>query len=74
MLNKYLKHLIFTGLFLVPFTPFLVSSAFFFPFIVTKVFAWRIIVEIVFATWLLLAFLDQEYRPKKSPILYAVFA
>ena len=72
MLSKYSKYLIFTGLFLIPFIPFLVSSAFFFPFITTKAFAWRIIVEIVFAAWLLLAFLDTAYRPKKSLILYSI--
>lgn len=67
-----LKKTIYVGLFLVPFIPFLVSSSFFFPFITTKAFAWRSIVEIVFAAWAILALLDAEYRPKKSPILYSV--
>src|SRR3989344_3070066 len=74
MLNRYLRYIIFVGLFLVPFVPFLVSSSFFFPFITTKAFAWRIIVEIVFATWILLALLDTNYRPKKSVISYAILA
>src|SRR3989344_1353074 len=74
-MHKYiLKNLIFIGLFFVPFIPFLVFSVFFFPFIVTKAFAFRIIVEIIFAVWLLLAFLDENYRPKKSVILYGVLA
>ena len=74
MINKQiLRNIVFTGLFLVPFIPFLVFSSFFFPFITTKAFAWRIIVEIVFAAWLLLAFLDANYRPKRSVILYAIF-
>ena len=72
MFTKHLKYVIFVGLFLVPFIPFLVSSAFFFPFIVTKAFAWRIIIEIVFAVWLLLALLDAEYRPKKSVISWTI--
>ena len=72
MNKQILKNTILVGLFLVPFVPFLVSSAFFFPFITTKAFAWRIIVEIVFAAWLLLAFLDTAYRPKKSLILYSI--
>src|SRR3990167_2624425 len=73
MIKSWLKWIIFAGLFIVPFVPFLVSSSFFFPFITTKAFAWRIIVEIIFATWVLLALLDANYRPKKSVILYAVF-
>ncbi|MDO8424291.1 MAG: O-antigen ligase family protein, partial [bacterium] len=67
-----LKPIIYTGLFLIPFIPFLVSSSFFFPFITTKAFAWRIIVEVVFAAWLLLALRAPEYRPKKSVIFYAL--
>ncbi|MEK7227488.1 MAG: O-antigen ligase family protein [Patescibacteria group bacterium] len=67
-----LKPVIYTGLFLVPFIPFLVSSEFFFPFITTKAFVWRIIVEIIFAAWVLLARNHPEYRPRKSVILYAL--
>jgi len=70
--TNYLKYVIYTGLFLVPFVPFLVYSSFFFPFITSKAFTWRIIVEIVFAAWILLALLDAEYRPKLSIILYSV--
>ena len=72
MNKQILRGVVLTGLFLIPFIPFPVSSAFFFPFITTKAFAWRIIVEIVFAAWLLLAFLDTAYRPKKSLILYSI--
>ncbi|MFZ2484776.1 MAG: O-antigen ligase family protein [Minisyncoccia bacterium] len=74
MNKQILRNIILTGLFLVPFIPFLVSSSFFFPFITTKAFAWRIIVEIIFATWILLALIDVDSRPKKSTILYAVLS
>lgn len=74
MNKQILRNIIFTGLFLVPFVPFLVSSSLFFPFITTKAFAWRIIVEIIFSAWVLLALLDADYRPKKSLILYAVLS
>jgi O-antigen ligase len=74
MNKQILRNIILTGLFLVPFVPFLVSSSFFFPFITTKAFAWRIIVEIVFAAWILLALLDTDYRPRKSIILYAILS
>jgi len=73
MNKQILRGVIFAGLFLVPFIPFLVSSIFFFPFIVTKAFAWRILVEIIFAAWLILALLDTAYRPKRSLILYSMF-
>src|SRR3990167_1826593 len=73
MMNKQiLRNTVLTGLFLIPFVPFLVSSAFFFPFITTKAFTFRIIVEVIFAAWLLLTLLDSEYRLKKSIILYSV--
>lgn len=73
-MNKhYLRLIVLYGLFVVPFIPFLVSSAFFFPFITAKAFTWRIIIEIVFAAWVMLALLDTSYRPKKSLILYSLF-
>ncbi|MEK7186967.1 MAG: O-antigen ligase family protein [Patescibacteria group bacterium] len=74
MSKHSLKAIIFSGLFLIPFIPFLVSSSFFFPFITTKAFAFRVIVEIVFGAWLILALLDKEYRPRKSPILFALLS
>ena len=74
MNKQILRGIIFLGLFLVPFVPFLVFSSFFFPFITTKAFVWRIIVEIVFFAWVLLALIDIDYRPKKSIVSYAVIA
>ncbi len=72
MNKQTLRAVIFIGLFAIPFIPFLVSGSFFFPFITTKAFTFRIIVEVIFGVWLILAFLDSSYRPKRSPILYAV--
>ncbi len=74
MSRNSLKAVIFTGLFLIPFVPFLVSSSLFFPFITTKAFAFRTIVEVIFATWALLALTAPEYRLKKSYIVYALGA
>jgi O-antigen ligase len=74
MNKSTLRAIVIGGIFLVPFIPFLVSGSLFFPFITTKAFAWRIIIEVVFAAWLMLALSDEAYRPKKSPILYAVLA
>jgi O-antigen ligase len=73
MNKQILRNTIFTGLFLMPFVPFLVSSSLFFPFITTKAFAWRVIVEVIFAAWLILAIKDEQYRPKRSLILYSIF-
>lgn len=70
--KQTLRYLIIPGLFLIPFVPFLVSSSFFFPFVTTKAFIWRFIIEIVFFLWLILAFQDESYRPKKSILLYTV--
>lgn len=73
-MNRHiLRNIIFSGLFLVPFIPFLVSGSLFFPFITTKGYAFRIIVEIVFAAWALLALSDSEARPKKTWIFSAVW-
>lgn len=74
MNKNALRFLIFSGLFLIPFVPFLVSSSLFFPFITTKAFAFRVIVEVIFAAWVLLVLIDPESRPKKSPVIYALAA
>lgn len=72
MNKQILRNAIFVGLFAIPFIPFLVSGSLFFPFITTKAFAFRIVIEIVFALWLALVLVSDEYRPKKSLIMYAV--
>lgn len=72
MNKQTLQRVIFAGLFLVPFIPFLVSSSFFFPFIVFKAFTWRLIIEIIFVAWIVLALLEPEYRPRKSLVLYCL--
>lgn len=74
MNKQALRGVILTGLFIIPFVPFLVSSSLFFPFITTKAFVWRFIVEIIFGAWAILALSYPEYRPKKSPLLYAIGA
>ncbi len=74
MNKNILKWVIYIGLFLIPFVPFLVYSSLFFPFITSKAFTFRIIVEIIFGAWLILAALAPEFRPKKSIILYSLLA
>ncbi|MBU3968882.1 O-antigen ligase family protein [Patescibacteria group bacterium] len=73
-LNKILKYIVNTGIFLVPFIPLVVTSSLFFPFISGKNFLFRIIVEIIFGAWAILAIKNKEYRPKSSWILWGVIA
>lgn len=75
MLSKYLKWAIWAGLLaIVLIAPFFVSKVMFFPFIAGKGFFFRIVVEIIFALWLILAMIDKNYRPKSSPVLWALTA
>ena len=60
------------ALFLIPLAPLIVANSYFFPFITGKAFFLRILIEIVLAAWMVLAFLDKEYRPRFSLIGAAV--
>lgn len=62
------------ALFLIPLTPLVVASTYFFPFITGKAFFFRILVEIAACAWLVLALLDKEYRPRFSYIGVATIA
>ncbi|MCX6712359.1 MAG: hypothetical protein NT041_01555, partial [Candidatus Vogelbacteria bacterium] len=73
-INKWLRYIIYGGIFVIPFIPLYVASSMFFPFITGKNFAWRIIVEIIFALCAILALSDKSARPKYSYLLYAVIA
>ena len=73
-INKWLRYIIYGGIFAIPFIPLYVSSSMFFPFITGKNFAFRIIVEIIFALWAILALQDKTARPKRSYLLYSVLA
>lgn len=54
------------------FVPLYVSQTLFFPFISGKNFAFRILAEVAFAAWLVLAFRNPSYRPRRSGLLWAV--
>lgn len=56
------------------FTPFYFYTGMFFPYITGKNFFFRIAVEIISALYIVLAMLDARYRPKFSPVLWAVAA
>ncbi len=71
---NWLKYVVLTGIFIVPFLPLFVSTSMFFPFITGKNFAFRIIVEIILAAWLILALADRSFHPRRSILMYAVGA
>lgn len=74
MLRKALLGIIRTCLFIVPFIPLYVSRVLFFPYITGKAFMFRTLVEIAFAAWIVLVLFWKEYRPRTSPLLYALCA
>jgi O-antigen ligase/cytochrome c-type biogenesis protein CcmH/NrfG len=71
-IENILLYVVLAGIFLLPFIPLIVSSSLFFPYITGKAFAFRIIVEIIVAVWAVLAILNLKYRPRRSPVLFAV--
>jgi len=72
VLNTFLRGVIVTGLFIVPFIPLYIANPLFFPFITGKGFAFRIIVEIVFVAWIILFLRDKSVAPRLSWLTGAV--
>jgi oligosaccharide repeat unit polymerase len=70
--NNILKWAIISGLFFIPFIPFVVSKSLLFPFITGKGFTFRIITEIIFGLWAILALSDVQYRPKWNLIAKSI--
>lgn len=70
-LEKILKSVLLGGVFLIPFIPLIVVGDMFFPFITGKNFAFRLLVEIMLGAWVVLAYWNSEYRPKKTLVLSA---
>lgn len=60
------------GIFLLLFIPLIITTNLFFPFITGKNFFFRIIVEIIFGAWIILAVLYPDFRPRRSPLLFAL--
>ncbi len=55
-------------------TPFVFSGNMFFPFITSKAFFMRTMIALASVSYIFLALLDKDYRPKKSMLMYAVFS
>jgi len=73
-LERVLLWVIRIGIVLILFTPLIVAKSLFFPFITGKNFYFRIITELIFGAWLALACLNPTFRPRKSPLLFALLA
>lgn len=73
-LTTWVRYTLLTGIFAVPFIPFLISGSMFFPFITLKNFAFRILVELLLGLYVILALRAPEYRPRKSWILWILGA
>ena len=58
-------------LFVLLFTPLIVSTGFYFPYVTGKVFAFRAIVSIAAILWFILIYKDDDFLPKKSSVLIA---
>ena len=71
-LERYLRLGLLVGIFTVPLIVFIVINDMFFPFITGKNFAFRVLVELMFGGWIVLAYLNEEYRPKLSAVAIAV--
>ena len=73
-MQSALKYVVWGGIFLIPFIPFIVADGFFFPFITGKNFTFRILVEIIVAAWAVWALADVTVRPKRSALVYTLIA
>jgi len=70
--KNILKWVVYVGLLIIPFIPFIVPSTMFFPFISGKGFAFRIVVEIMFGAYALFALVDPSVRPKMTWITKSI--
>jgi len=78
--SSWLRWSIIIGLFATLFIPFIIANGsvgvpnMFFPFITGKNFVFRILVELIFGLYIILALKEPKYRPRSSPVLWAVGA
>lgn len=62
------------GLLATPFIVFVVTRSLYFPFITGKNFAFRILIEVLTAIWVYACLRYPSFRPRHSPLLWAVAA
>lgn len=71
--KNILKWGMWGAIFALPFIPLYVANGMFFPYITGKNFLFRVLVEIAFFLWIALAFIDKNYRPKRSWLMVSFF-
>ena len=71
-LTKYYVRAIKALIFVIPFLSYWIASSMYFPYITGRNFLFRILVELALVLWVGLAVLNKEYRPKFTPIVWAV--
>ncbi len=64
--------IIFAGTILILFTPFIVSSKYFFPFVGPKSIYFLALSEIIFVAWLILMIFAPKYRPRFNVLTLAI--
>ncbi|MFA6422378.1 MAG: O-antigen ligase family protein, partial [Candidatus Buchananbacteria bacterium] len=67
--SKIIQAIIWIGFAVILFSPLYISSALFFPFIVTKTIVFMLAVEVIFVAYLLLAWIDPNYRVRFNLVL-----
>ena len=68
-LNSVCLRIIQISVYLILFTPLIISSKFYFPFVGPKSLYFMGLAQIIFFTWLFLAFNSPRYRPKFNLVL-----
>ncbi|OGY65316.1 MAG: hypothetical protein A3A16_02615 [Candidatus Harrisonbacteria bacterium RIFCSPLOWO2_01_FULL_44_18] len=59
-------------IFVIPFLSLYIARSMFFPYITGRNFGFRILIEIALVLWMGLIFLNKEYRPKPSILLWSL--
>ncbi len=73
-LDSFLLKLVRYGLFALFAIPFIVWLNHLYPWVTGKIETFQILVEVLFPCYVLLAFRRKEFRPSKTPFLYAILA
>ena len=73
MLSSTLLKIIKASSYLIFISPLIVGTSYFFPFVAPKAFWMMFFCQLMFFSWLILIFIDKNYRPKISIIFLAVF-
>lgn len=74
MNSNILLKLIKFGIGFVLFIPLYVGGSFFFPFIFPKIWLFQLVTEIILLFYVILAILDNRYRPKFNLVVYALLS